>query len=190
MAEDTAMTLEKPQQRAAAEAPAALPANKPEAFWQPLAALRDEVDRLFDSFWHGLGSWPARRGGADLQPMWRLESSFGVAVPSIDVVEAEKEYRVVAELPGMGPGDVDLSVSGDVLTIKGEKREEKEEKTESYRLSERRFGSFQRSFQIPPGVDHDAIGAAFEKGVLTITLPKTAEAARQRRRIEVKAPAP
>ncbi len=72
------------------------------------------------------------------------------------------------------------------LTIKGEKREEKEEKRENYHLSERRFGSFQRSFQLPRGVDRDRIEARFDKGVLTVVLPKTAEAAARQKKIEIK----
>jgi HSP20 family protein len=86
----------------------------------------------------------------------------------------------------MEPSNVDVSVSGDTLTIKGEKRQEKEEKEENYYLCERSFGSFQRSFTLPAGVDRDKIGSELAKGVLTITLPKTAEA-QQQKEIEVKA---
>lgn len=178
MAEPTTM-LEKPAQK-----PAAPPALKTESLWQPIFALRDEMDRLFDNFWRGFGMERSGRRTAEPQPFGRFMTSFGMAIPDIDVVEAEKDYRVVAELPGMGPGDVELSVSGDILTIKGEK---KEEKTESYHLSERRFGSFQRSFPMPQDIDHDRIEARFDKGVLTVTLPKTAEAAARRQKIEIKA---
>ncbi len=80
-----------------------------------------------------------------------------------------------------------MTVSGDTLTIKGEKRQEKEEKEENYYLCERSFGSFQRSFTLPAGVDRDKISSELAKGVLTITLPKTAEAQRQQKKIEVKA---
>lgn len=183
MAEETT-SLERPQRKEAAPTP-----SRPEGPWQPIAALREEVDRLFDNFWRGFGGGrsPARRpGDAEPQPLWRFESALGMTMPDIDIVEAEQEYRIVAELPGMDAKDVELSVSGDVLTIRGEKKEEKEETAANYHLSERRFGSFQRSFQVPQGADRGAIAAAYDKGVLTVTLPKTPEAAQQRRRIEVK----
>ncbi|HEV7266452.1 MAG TPA: Hsp20/alpha crystallin family protein [Falsiroseomonas sp.] len=160
---------------------------RPESLWQPFAALRGEVDRLFDGFWRGMGAGGAARPAeAEPQPLWRFDSSFGLAVPAIDVVEAEKEFRIKAELPGMDPANVELSISDDVLTIKGEKKDEREEKTENYHRSERRFGSFRRSFQLPRGVDRDRIEASFDKGVLTVTLPKTAGATVQQRRIDIK----
>jgi HSP20 family protein len=89
----------------------------------------------------------------------------------------------------MEPSNLDVTVSGDTLIIKGEKRQEKEEKEEkddNYYLSQRSFGSFQRSFSLPAAVDRDKIGSELAKGVLTITLPKTAEAQQQQKKIEVK----
>ncbi|MDJ0390822.1 Hsp20/alpha crystallin family protein [Roseomonas sp. E05] len=183
MAEGSITASEKSTQQPSAPPPAV----RQDPFWQPLATLREEVDRLFDGFWRGAGPGQARRGAAAPVAAWRFDTAFGAAVPAIDVVESEKEYRITAELPGMGPGDVDLGISGDLLTIKGEKKEEKEEKTESYYLSERRYGSFQRAFQLPEGVDREKIDASFDKGVLTVVLPKTAEAAQKQRKIEVKA---
>jgi len=180
---------ETAEPRAGAPVPAA---SRPEGLWQPLAALRDEMDRVFDSFWRGFGfgpDRPLRRAGGETQPLWRFVPSFGVAAPAIDLVESGQEYRITAELPGMEARDIELSVSDDALTIKGEKREEEEERTGNYHLSERRFGSFQRALPLPRGVDRDRIDARFEKGVLTIVLPKTAEAAARQRRIEIKQPA-
>jgi HSP20 family protein len=102
---------------------------QPEFVWHPLAALRTEMDRLFDSFWRRTGKGEnASRSGVEPQPLWRFESDFGLAVPTIDVVETEKEFRIQAELPGMDASNVELLLSGDVLTIKGEKRDEREEK--------------------------------------------------------------
>lgn len=111
----------------------------------------------------------------------------GLAAPAMDFTEDEKTYRLTAELPGMSEKDIDVQMSGDMLTIKGEKRQEKEEKAENYYVSERRFGSFQRSFTLPDGIDRDKIEAGFEKGVLTITLPKTPETVKEQKKIEVKA---
>jgi HSP20 family protein len=86
----------------------------------------------------------------------------------------------------MDEKDIDVSVSAGMLTMKGEKREEKKEKHKGYRMSERRFGSFQRSFSLPTGVETEKIAAEFSKGVLSLTLPKTEQAKRQTKKIPVK----
>jgi HSP20 family protein len=107
-------------------------------------------------------------------------------VPAVDLAETDKAYTVTAELPGMDEKDIDVSINGDMLVIKGEKRQEKEEKNKNYYLSERSYGQFQRSFSLPTGIDRDKIAAEFSKGVLTLTLPKSAEAQQQQKKIEVK----
>jgi len=94
----------------------------------------------------------------------------------MDLVEKEDAYEITAELPGLDDKNVEIKLSNRTLTIRGEKSEEKEDKQKDYYLSERRYGSFQRSFQLPDGVDADKIDAKFTKGVLTVKLPKTAEA--------------
>jgi HSP20 family molecular chaperone IbpA len=125
--------------------------ERPEGFWQPFAAFRNEVDRLFDSFWRGMGTGASvRRAEAEPQPFWRVESGFGLAMPAIDAAETERECRVKAELPGMDVGDVHLAPSDDVLTIKDEKTDEREEKSEDDHLSERRFGSFRLLLPVAP----------------------------------------
>ena len=116
----------------------------------------------------------------------RQESTFSFAPPVVDVAEDEKAYRITAELPGLEPKDIELSVSGDRLVLRGEKREEKEQKDKNYYMSERAYGSFQRAFALPEGIDRDKIAAELAKGVLTITLPKTAEAQKPAQKIEVK----
>jgi HSP20 family protein len=105
----------------------------------------------------------------------------------VDVVEKEKSYEITAELPGLDASDIDINFARGTLTIKGEKKEEKEEKKKDYYLSERRYGSFQRSFQVPDGIDTDKIEANFEKGVLKIALPKTAQARSQEKKIPITA---
>jgi HSP20 family protein len=92
-----------------------------------------------------------------------------------------------AELPGMDEKDIEVKVSNGTLTIKGEKKEEKEERDKDFYLSERRYGSFARSFEVPAGVDPAHIEARFAKGVLTVTLPKSPEAKQNEKKIEVKA---
>jgi HSP20 family protein len=94
---------------------------------------------------------------------------------------------VTAELPGMDEKNIEVKVSNGDLLIKGEKEEEKEEKKKDYYLQERHFGSFERRFRVPEGVDADKIEASFKKGVLTVTLPKTAEAQKAEKKIAVKA---
>lgn len=152
--------------------------------FRPFESLRREVDRLFDDFNTSPFRLPFRRPMFDIEPFWSPES--WVAVPAVDFVERDNAYEVHADLPGMDEKDVEVKVSNGVMTIKGEKREEKEEKKEDFHLRERRFGSFQRALRVPESVDADKIEATFMKGVLTVTLPKTAEAQKPVKKIEVK----
>ena len=162
--------------------------GRPETLSQPLADLREGMDRMFDNFSCDFGSASGRlprRVGEEAQPLWRFDTGFGMTAPAIDVVEVGKEYRVVAEQPGVEACEVELSVSDDMLIITGEKKEQREERTENYFLAERRFGSSLRFFRLPSGVARDRFGVEFDKGVLTVTLPKTAEAAARQRKIDV-----
>ncbi len=137
--------------------------------------LHDEMNQLFDEFFSGFGLAP-------WAPFAEMESYFS---PRVDVIETDKEVKVSAELPGLSEKDVEVSLSHDVLTIKGEKKSEEEHKEHnSYRL-ERVYGSFQRSIPLPCEVDEDKVEAVFKNGVLTITLPKVAEA-QFRKQIPVK----
>ncbi|MGD9502555.1 MAG: Hsp20/alpha crystallin family protein [Methyloceanibacter sp.] len=153
--------------------------------WRPMTGLRREIDRLFEDFGWGPGRWPSGRSLFDIEPFGRGELAFG-KVPAVDVAEKEKEYEITAELPGLDESNVEVKFADGMLTIKGEKREEKEEKKKDYYLSERRFGSFQRSFQVPDGVDADKIAASFKNGVLTVVLPKSPEAQKREKTIAVK----
>jgi HSP20 family protein len=165
------------------------PAAAPQLFGERGAfeGLRRQIDRLFHDFERGLDVWrPFGRSMFDLAPAWPTEITWGT-VPAVDVVEKDKEYKVTAELPGMEEKNIEVKLSNGVLTIKGEKKEEKEEKKKNYYFTERRFGSFQRSFRVPEGVDTDKIEASFKNGVLTVSLPKSAEAQKQEKKITVKA---
>jgi len=147
--------------------------------FRPFESLRQEIDRLFDDF--GQGSWrPFKHPFLAAEPVMPT-------MPAVDVVESEKAYELTAELPGMDEKNIEVKVVDGNLTIKGEKKEEKEEKKKDYYLHERNFGSFERSFWIPEGVDADKIEAGFKKGVLTVTLPKKPEAQKPAKKIEVKA---
>jgi HSP20 family protein len=149
--------------------------------WQPLESLHREIDRLFGEFGRGWSSPGGELFGSG--PIWQTV----IAAPAVDVTEDDKAYEVTAELPGMDEKNIEVNVADGSLTIKGEKKEEMEEKKKDYYLRERHFGSFQRSFALPKGVDANKIEAAFKKGVLTVTLPKTAEAQKSQKKIEVKA---
>jgi HSP20 family protein len=154
------------------------------AAWRPFENFRREMDRLFDDF--QLGSWrsPFGRTVFDVEPFWRGEMTWAKA-PAVDVVEQDKAYEITAELPGLDESNVDVKFADGVLTIKGEKKEEKEERKKDQYLSERRYGSFQRAFRVPDGVDVDNIAASFKNGVLTVTLPKTAQAAQSEKKIPI-----
>ena len=130
------------------------PAGTPDA-WR---SFRTEMDRLFDRFAGGWGM-PSLRRMFDGEPALRYDSSFSVPSPAVDISEDEAAYKVTAELPGMSEKEIEVVVSGDMLTLKGEKRAEKEQKEKNFYLSERSYGSFQRSFYVPEGVDRDKIAA-------------------------------
>jgi HSP20 family protein len=138
----------------------------------PFSALRREMDRLVDSFGREFG-WPA--GG---QP--------SAMAPSIDVSETDSEIKIEAELPGVDQEDVEIVVADNLLTIKGEKKTEKEEKKKDYRLVERSYGGFARSITLPFAAEPDKANATFRNGVLTITLPKPPEMKAKAKKIAIK----
>jgi HSP20 family protein len=151
--------------------------------WHPFEGLRNQIDRLFRDFETGFLQMPLYR---DTDNFWRRDFGFAVT-PAIDIVEKDNSYEVTAELPGLDAKNIDLQLSDGVLTIKGEKNEEKEEKTKDRYVSERRYGSFRRSLQVPTSVDANKIEASYKSGVLTVTLPKSAEAQKQQKTIPITA---
>jgi HSP20 family protein len=153
--------------------------------WQPLESLRREVDRPFEDFDRGFWRSPFQSAFA-LEPFWRGEPTWGAA-PAVDIAESDEAYEITADLPGISEKDIEVKLAKGGLIIKGQKQEEKEEKKKDYYLHERRFGSFERSFRVPEGVETDKIEAGFKNGVLTVTLPKTAEAQKAEKKIAVKA---
>jgi len=139
------------------------------------AAMRDEMDRMFERVEHGWPRWPTlfQRGGE-------------FSVPDLDVRDNANAIVVEAELPGVDEKDVSVTLANGMLTIKGEKKHEKEEKGESYYLAERSFGSFERAIRLPDTVDDAKVKAKFDKGVLKVTAAKKPEAVRAERKIEIK----
>ena len=162
------------------------PLPSPSRELQPLDRLREEIDRIFDDFRRGSWQNPFLRKSLDIEPFWRRELSWS-GVPAVNIAEKDNALEITAELPGMEEKDIDVQFSDGMLVIKGEKKEEKEEKKKDYYLSERHFGSFHRSFRVPDGVDADKIDAQFKNGVLTVSLPKSAEAKKRERKIKVTA---
>jgi HSP20 family protein len=151
----------------------------PESAWSPFESLRSEIDRLFDDFTPAFWNRPFGR-------LSLAKSLAAITAPAVDLVEKEKAYEITAELPGIDPRDLEVRLSSGTLTIRGEKQEAKEEKEKEYHVSERRYGSFQRSFRLPEGIDAAQIEASFNNGVLTVKLPKTAEAQKNERKIAIK----
>jgi HSP20 family protein len=140
----------------------------------PFALLRKEMDSLFENFWRGFETEPIAGG------------RLGSFAPKVDIIEGEKALTVTAELPGMDEKDIDVSLTRDSLTIRGEKKEEKEEKTKDYYRMERSFGSFARTIPLPVEIDTEKVEAQFKKGILTVSLPKTEKALTETKKIEVK----
>jgi len=153
--------------------------------WRPFESLHQEIDRLFDDFNGGLLGLPFRRSMFAAEPFVQREA--WAAVPAVNIAETEKAFEITAELPGLDEKNVEVKLANGNLTIKGEKQEEKEEKKKDYYLHERSFGFFERSFQVPEGIDQEKVEATFKKGVLTVTLPKTVEAQKAEKKIAVKA---
>jgi HSP20 family protein len=140
----------------------------------PYRPTTDILRSFFDM--PGIGSeWGGPMAGMDL-----------LRAPSADVMETENEIRVLVELPGMSPDDVELNLENNVLTISGEKREERreEDRENRWHLSERRYGRFSRSFVLPRDVEQERIAAQFENGVLSVSIPKSDKA--KPRRIEIR----
>jgi HSP20 family protein len=136
----------------------------------PFSALQQEIDRLFEGFSRGFSGFPGRE-----------------LMPSMDLSETDKEIEITAELPGLEEKDIQLNVADNVLTIRGEKKNEREETEKDYHLVERSYGSFTRSVQLPDGVNPDSIKAVMSKGVLKVTVPKPAPA--QTKKIDIKSAA-
>ena len=141
--------------------------------WRPfgeLSSLRREMDRLWENFF-------VER---PLGKIWEREWA-----PSLDMSETKDNFVVKAEVPGIDAKHIDISLTGDVLTIRGEKRQEKEEKEEDYHLVERTYGSFSRSVRLPAEVESNKIKASYKNGILAITLPNSEKAKAKEVKIKV-----
>ena len=150
-----------------------IPIGRDRSVASPFMSLQREIDRLFEDFSRG---FPTIAGNGATALM-----------PSMDVTETDKEIEITAELPGLEEKDVQINIADNILTIRGEKKAEKEQKDKNYRLVERSYGSFERTLELPEGVNVDAIKANISKGLLKVTVPKPAPT--QAKKIEVKSAA-
>jgi len=139
----------------------------------PFLRMQNEMDRMFNS----LFELPTRFGGQESQEgFW----------PTVDVYETDKEITIQAELPGIDEKNIDISLSGNVLTIRGEKETEEVKEEKSYYRRERSYGRFQRSIELPEGIDEDKIEASYEKGILKVVAAKPDESVSISKRIKIK----
>ena len=154
--------------------PSSAPATRPR---DPFEAMRQEMERVFERFESGWPRWPS---------VFRREGGASLMAPDLDVHESADSITIEADLPGVEEKDVTVTLANGVLTIKGEKKQEREEQKENYYLAERSFGSFERSLSLPDTIDDGKVEARFEKGVLKITAAKKPEAVKAARKIEIK----
>jgi len=140
--------------------------------WEPFGSLRHDMERVFEDFSRDFG--------------WRAPAAAGVGMaPRVDVSETDSEIKIEAELPGVDEKDVEVVLSNGQLTIKGEKKQEKEEKKKDYHMVERSYGSFARSIALPFQADADKVKATFAKGVLNVTVPKPPEVKAKEKKIAI-----
>lgn len=151
---------------------------KREAARHPVVQLQREMDRLFTDFFRGFPSFPHLQGFGIGSDSWLR--------PTMDVAAGEKEYTLSVELPGVERDDIHLELVNDTLRISGEKKQEKEEKEKDFYRMERSYGSFQRVLSLPDDADRDGIMAAFDKGVMKITIPRKPRADSSGRKIDIK----
>lgn len=152
-----------------------LPSRRGQAT-NPYRAMRETMNSVMEDF---LSDWPLMR----VRPFeWRMQEFS----PSIDIIDEEKNIRIEAEVPGMNPEDIDITVTRDSIIVKGEKKSESEEERQGVRYSERSFGSFQRVIPMPADIETDRIEARFKNGVLDIILPRSEQSLQQSRKIQIK----
>jgi len=143
----------------------------------PFYSLQRQMNSLFDDFFTGFDAAPRGLSGGGV----------GSFVPSIDVKESEKDFTIRAELPGVDEKDIEVNVTGDTVTLRGEKKEEKEDKGKNYYYLERSYGSFNRVIPLGSEADADKAQASFKNGVLNITIPKSQSAKVKGTKVPIKA---
>jgi HSP20 family protein len=153
----------------------------------PIVKLRRDIDSLLENFVRDVAP-PFRWRGFGFGPFGQVETEFRSAdevLPRADCVETDREIIITVELPGVGPDHIDVSLADGMLNVDGEKPRTVNLPEARVHLNERRYGAIRRSFRVPAAVDEDAISAAFEKGVLILTLPKRRDPQMSPRRVQV-----
>jgi HSP20 family protein len=153
---------------------------------EPFLSMQSELNHWFDDLWRqatGMGMLPSLRPS---RPFAALSPAPMFGLPAVDLKETDEAYKICAELPGLKPDDIELEIKGDALVLTGHKAEEKDDHRAAYRISERRFGRFERRFPLPPDIDRERIEAAFNDGVLTVTLPRQASGEPSANRIQIR----
>lgn len=143
----------------------------------PFYSLQRQMNSLFDDFFTGF----------DLTPRSLSRGGFGAFIPSVDVKESDRDFTIRAELPGVEEKDIEVNVAGDTVTIRGEKKEEKEDKGKNYYYMERSYGSFNRVIPLATETDANKAQASFKNGVLNITIPKNQSAKAKEIKVPIKA---
>ncbi|MFX1590853.1 MAG: Hsp20/alpha crystallin family protein [Promethearchaeota archaeon] len=154
---------------------------RPLSTFSTIDNLFNEMDRFFADFWRPTRFWdfePFRMRIFDEDPFFRT--------PLANIEEDNDKFNIIAELPGLDKGDLEITVKDGVLEIKGEQKKEKEDKKEGFVRREYRSSSYYRSFNLPENVDEENIDAKLEKGILKLTLPKKEEEKKEKKKIEVK----
>lgn len=147
--------------------------NGAESMWQPLARMRSDIDRVLDDFWgHPIG----------VNLTHRIQQLSG---PALELKDKKNAFELVAEMPGMKAEDVELKLSQGILRLIGEKREKHEKKESGYVFSERRYGRFERSIELPRGINPEKVSAKMRDGILSVHIPKSAAAIEQSRKIPI-----
>ncbi len=158
--------------------------------YPPLMSLRRQVDRLFDDFldedWMMPSTGLSRIWDMPLIKPRGIDMRRLLESPRTDMSESDKEYELSVELPGMSEKDVEVTIKDNMVTLKGEKKSERETREKDYHIAERTYGSVRRTFSMPSDVDPDKVKASFSQGVLTVHLPKTKEARAKPKKVEIK----
>lgn len=147
----------------------------------PIAQIHQELDRMFDTVFRGFG-FPSMGFGRDSAPLAPSEW----LKPTLDIAAGDKAYVITVELPGVDEKEVQLELSEDTLVIKGEKKQEREEKEKNYYRMERSYGSFRRVLSLPEDAEQDGIAAAYKHGILTITIPRKVGPRRESKQITIR----
>jgi len=143
----------------------------------PLSRLHNDIDRLFEDFFHRVPFFPFRNEGS--------RAGGGLILPHVDIGESKQDYTIKVEVPGVDEKDIDLTLADGTLLVRGEKRYEKEDQDKHYHRVERSYGAFQRIISLPADADESQVEAKFKNGLLTVTIPKNPEVKPPVRRIPI-----